>query len=380
MDEIVPGLYLGSHGSTQKKSILKKHGIKFVLNLAKNCCRNFHPLSFTYLALQLSDNKTQSLREFFDPTFAFIDQSLETGGAVLVHCFAGVSRSSSIVIAYLMKKKGWPAYVAYQLVKQRRSICQPNNGFLTKLMAYEEQLIQEGVILHCPHCPCGKNDTPRSGIQGKGMLHHDDGETALTRAEQKVDKDPSGDDSQPSTSVYASSTATGNHVDDSRHYCSSLLLHAKGSIVNGKTFYRDTYTCVSSAKAAMRKKRAEKRKEKEQSSMREKQLRVRKRRQEARQKAERRKQAHPPRPQTQKARQIKVPTRKKINTTTPSTGISTALLDCASITENVDVKNNPKVQTESVSRVSGKEGKGGGSSAKEKKGKRSMGGKQKNVL
>lgn len=55
----------------------------------------------------------------------------------LVHCRMGVSRSASTVIAYAMKEYGWSLEKAYNFVKQKRSIAQPNSGFMKQLAEYE---------------------------------------------------------------------------------------------------------------------------------------------------------------------------------------------------------------------------------------------------
>ena len=64
---------------------------------------------------------------------------LPTAG-VLVHCGAGVSRSASLCIAYLMRKYNWPASKAKAHCVQRRSIVMPNDGFWRALCAFETQL------------------------------------------------------------------------------------------------------------------------------------------------------------------------------------------------------------------------------------------------
>lgn len=55
---------------------------------------------------------------------------------VFVHCAAGVSRSASFVIAYLMKSKLMPYLDAYALVKCKRPIIKPNSGFVKQLEEY----------------------------------------------------------------------------------------------------------------------------------------------------------------------------------------------------------------------------------------------------
>jgi protein-tyrosine phosphatase len=54
---------------------------------------------------------------------------------------AGVSRSASIVIAYLMKNRNLTFDSAYKFVKEKRTKIQPNPGFIAQLRAYESNLI-----------------------------------------------------------------------------------------------------------------------------------------------------------------------------------------------------------------------------------------------
>jgi len=48
---------------------------------------------------------------------------------VLVHCHMGVSRSATVVIAYLMKYFHMTHREAYNFVKKKRSVINPNEGF-----------------------------------------------------------------------------------------------------------------------------------------------------------------------------------------------------------------------------------------------------------
>lgn len=59
------------------------------------------------------------------------------GGVVLVHCNAGVSRSSSIVIGYLMLREELSFHDAYSQVKLARPSIRPNPGFYQQLQKYK---------------------------------------------------------------------------------------------------------------------------------------------------------------------------------------------------------------------------------------------------
>jgi protein-tyrosine phosphatase len=56
--------------------------------------------------------------------------------SVLVHCKKGISRSSSTVIAYVMKEYGWPLERALQHVKDKRNCITPNSGFMEQLATF----------------------------------------------------------------------------------------------------------------------------------------------------------------------------------------------------------------------------------------------------
>jgi len=64
----------------------------------------------------------------FPASIAFIKDGLKKGG-VLVHCFAGVSRSATIVIAYLMQEKEMNMEHAFSFASRARPIIFPNMGF-----------------------------------------------------------------------------------------------------------------------------------------------------------------------------------------------------------------------------------------------------------
>lgn len=69
------------------------------------------------------------------------DSIKDSNGRVLVHCQAGISRSATICLAYLMKKKRVRLEEAFEFVKQRRSIISPNFSFMGQLLQFESQVL-----------------------------------------------------------------------------------------------------------------------------------------------------------------------------------------------------------------------------------------------
>jgi dual specificity phosphatase 12 len=84
---------------------LKQAGITHVLTVASGI-KPLFPKEFIYKIINVADASSSSLIRHFPAAISFIKEGISAGG-VLVHCHAGVSRSSSCVIAYLMQDKGF---------------------------------------------------------------------------------------------------------------------------------------------------------------------------------------------------------------------------------------------------------------------------------
>ena len=69
--------------------------------------------------------------------YHFIDTAVDNGDNILVHCMAGISRSASLVIYYLMKKRFIDYDKALRIVNLNRSISSPNDSFRSQLTEYE---------------------------------------------------------------------------------------------------------------------------------------------------------------------------------------------------------------------------------------------------
>lgn len=84
--------------------------------------------------------------------FSLLDCVREKGGKVLVHCEAGVSRSPTICMAYLMKTKQLHLKEAFEFIKQRRSVISPNFGFMGQLLQYESEILPSTPKPQPPSC------------------------------------------------------------------------------------------------------------------------------------------------------------------------------------------------------------------------------------
>ncbi|KAM0747663.1 phosphatases II, partial [Meredithblackwellia eburnea MCA 4105] len=93
--------------------------------------------------VDIADDGIAGIRRTFDECLDFIEDARVTGGKVLVHCRVGVSRSATVVIAYLMRELELDLKSAYLLTRSRRLniLIQPNLPFAATLHAYEAELI-----------------------------------------------------------------------------------------------------------------------------------------------------------------------------------------------------------------------------------------------
>jgi len=100
--------------------------------------QDFHNIEWHRLVVD--DDKDEKISQYFFEVHNIINKALAENKNVIVHCAAGISRSSSLVIAYLMIENRWSYEEAYNYVKSKRSIINPNIGFVKQLKALEYRL------------------------------------------------------------------------------------------------------------------------------------------------------------------------------------------------------------------------------------------------
>ena len=91
-----------------------------------------YPAEFEQIKFPLDDCESQNITRIFDDAYKFIEEQRKKTN-VLVHCAAGISRSSATLISYMMRKYKMDYDTAYKTVKAKRSCIQPNSGFERQL-------------------------------------------------------------------------------------------------------------------------------------------------------------------------------------------------------------------------------------------------------
>lgn len=134
---------------------------------------NAYPQRCTYLRIAVPDAESTDLQRHFARVNDFIATARAAGGRTLVHCSAGMSRSVSLALAYLISAEGTCSVFssdgciceqndrfnvcqfcvppfdmslrgvgmtlvdAFRLIKTKRSIVAPNPSFMRQLAEYE---------------------------------------------------------------------------------------------------------------------------------------------------------------------------------------------------------------------------------------------------
>ncbi|KAI9979802.1 hypothetical protein PInf_002920 [Phytophthora infestans] len=146
--QILEHVFLGSRMHARDKELLQRHRITHILNVTPP--KKMDPVAgvpnffekdkiFTYRRCPIFDNKAEDISGVLEGCIAFMDQA-KFYGRILVHCNKGVSRSSSMVVAYLMKLRSMSFEQALAFVLERRSIANPNESFRRQLQEYERRL------------------------------------------------------------------------------------------------------------------------------------------------------------------------------------------------------------------------------------------------
>ena len=156
--EIVPGLFIADLYTATSRAVLTQLGITHVLSVLHAPGLAF-PRPLAHFSVPIDDVADADLLAHLDDTVRWIRASLapngEDGGRpghVLVHCVWGMSRSASVVLAYLVAARGMSLVEALRLLRARRSIARPNDGFMVQLQAFEcsTRLQEERAALAAP--------------------------------------------------------------------------------------------------------------------------------------------------------------------------------------------------------------------------------------
>ncbi|KAH1171879.1 dual specificity protein phosphatase 14-like [Mauremys mutica] len=151
--QISPCLYLCSGNAAANRQLVAARAVTCVVNATLEIPNANWP-DIEYVKVPVPDLPHAPLGLYFDSVADRIHQTGKRNGRTLVHCVAGVSRSASLCIAYLMKYHRLSLLDAHQWVRSRRPVVRPNAGFWRQLIEYERRLFGKTTV-HMVPSPLG---------------------------------------------------------------------------------------------------------------------------------------------------------------------------------------------------------------------------------
>ncbi|XP_075709104.1 serine/threonine/tyrosine-interacting-like protein 1 isoform X2 [Rhinoderma darwinii] len=136
--EIIPGLlYMGDLRQANDRHIQKDLKIKSHVNVSLEIT-NFALPSEQVLHIPVPDSCDTDLLQFFPSACQFIDSHIATNCAVLVSSTLGISRSSAVLIAYIIHYRKCTLQETWNHVLKCKTNMRPNRGFVQQLSEWEK--------------------------------------------------------------------------------------------------------------------------------------------------------------------------------------------------------------------------------------------------
>jgi protein-tyrosine phosphatase len=135
---IIDNIYLGGLSTSIHVENLKKQGITHIISIM-NGSYSMYPNEFKYKHVHINDDPWLSIDTHFDECIQFIEECQKAGGNILIHCMCGISRSVTIIGAYLIKKHKYSFNETIEFLKNKKQSINPNDGFMNQLRKYEKK-------------------------------------------------------------------------------------------------------------------------------------------------------------------------------------------------------------------------------------------------
>uniref|UniRef100_A0AC35FU33 Uncharacterized protein n=1 Tax=Panagrolaimus sp. PS1159 TaxID=55785 RepID=A0AC35FU33_9BILA len=133
--EIRPYLFIAGYGALTHQKV-KELGITHAVD-ATNILKTQRTPDVEYFEVKIDDNEGSDIKKYFNESASFIRKAKESGGKALVYCAAGISRSASICMMYLVIEENVTLRDAFIEVGRARRIICPNLGFWRQMIDYE---------------------------------------------------------------------------------------------------------------------------------------------------------------------------------------------------------------------------------------------------
>ena len=147
----MPNLFLGGRLAAQNWEWLVQNKIQSIVNVTADVSNYYEgEEGFVYHRVAIEDAHTSDIGAHFEATTQLIRAQLEEGRAVLCHCREGLSRSPSIVAAFLMQTMNLTVEEALRMVEEKNDMIRINKGFEAELNRLNKQLFGQESSLYNP--------------------------------------------------------------------------------------------------------------------------------------------------------------------------------------------------------------------------------------
>jgi protein-tyrosine phosphatase len=143
--EIISGLFLGNAEDAKDIAWMKENDISTVMccmtdeeaQLAHLYSGYYNTVGITWFNINVDDTEEERIDEYFDSTYDLITDHRCQEKNIMIHCRQGISRSATIVLAYLIRENKWTRRQAIEYVSRISPIIDPNDGFMDRLKELE---------------------------------------------------------------------------------------------------------------------------------------------------------------------------------------------------------------------------------------------------
>ena len=126
-------IFLGNRKGAMDLTELRHRGISSIVQIQTTRTPPFLGTNFEYHCITIPDMPGENILRLLPEAVRFIHTAVNNNKKVFIHCDAGVSRSTSVTIAYYMATRRWTFSQALDYVKGRRGCAFPNEGFQRQL-------------------------------------------------------------------------------------------------------------------------------------------------------------------------------------------------------------------------------------------------------
>jgi len=128
-----------------KGNYFVQNNIKYIIDVSQiNLLPEYESIS--YYKYDVPDNANAPISDYFKEIHLIFEKAKEENVCAFIHCNQGVSRSASIVLAYLINYSGMTLKQAWDFTKSKRHIIFPNEGFMRQLALLENQVHNHNTV------------------------------------------------------------------------------------------------------------------------------------------------------------------------------------------------------------------------------------------